>query len=363
MMYIAISIFIFSIVQWVIAFVNYIKPETLSPSGRIYDDLVSVLIPARNEEHHIGNILNDLSNHPYRNLEILVFDDESTDRTSDIILEFASKDPRIHLVRSTGLPEGWLGKNHACHVLASQAKGSFYLFLDADVRVHGNLISDSLNFMNQHKLGLLSVFPSQIMVTPGEKATVPVMNVVLLSLLPLLLVRKSVRSSFAAANGQYMLFNASLYRKMQPHERLKNRRVEDIEISRLYKKEGIRIACLTGVSDVTCRMYQGYWEAVKGFSRSVIQFFGGSKILAVTYGLVSALGFIPILIVFPIRFFIYYVLIHVLRRIFISRTSHQSIGENLLYAVIQQLSLLLFILRAIMLERKGGMVWKERLVS
>lgn len=363
MIYVVIGIFIFSIVQLMIAFINYIHPETLVPSKMQTDELVSVLIPARNEEHNIGHILHDLTNHSYRNLEIIVFDDESTDRTAEIVQEFAVRDSRIRLVRSNGLPPGWLGKNYACHTLSGYAKGSFYLFLDADVRIHGNLIHDSLGFMKLHNLGLMSVFPSQIMQSPGEKATVPVMNLVLLSLLPLQLVRKSTRSSFAAANGQFMFFDASYYRKMLPHEHMKGKRVEDIEISRWYKKNGIRISCLTGVSDVRCRMYNGYREAVNGFSKNVIQFFGGSGFLAVLYGLVSLLGIVPIMFIMSVRYVLYYLIIHLLRRVFISLTSKQSVTDNLIYAIPQQLSLVVFIFRAIISERKGGIVWKGRYVS
>ncbi len=363
MIYIVIGIFIFSIVQLMIAFINYVYPETLVPSDLKTDELVSVLIPARNEEHNIGNILHDLTGHSYRNLEIIVFDDESSDRTAEVIKEFAARDLRIRLVRSNGLPAGWLGKNYACHTLSGYAKGSYYLFLDADVRIHGNLIDDSLGFMKRHNLGLLSVFPSQIMQSTGEKATVPVMNLVLLSLLPLRLVRRSTRSSFAAANGQYMLFEASCYQKMQPHKKMKLQRVEDIEISRWYKRNGIGVACLTGVSEVRCRMYQGYREAVNGFSKNVIQFFGGSGFLAVLYGLVSIFGIIPIMFTMSIRYVLYYIFLHTLRRILISLTSKQSIVDNLIYAVPQQLSLLIIIVRAIFGEMKGGIVWKERLVS
>ena len=75
-------------------------------------------------------------------MEIFVFDDQSTDNTAKIVKECAQSDTRVKLLQSGGLPKGWLGKNYACYQLAQQAKGSYYLFIDADVRLKGNIISD-----------------------------------------------------------------------------------------------------------------------------------------------------------------------------------------------------------------------------
>src|SRR5690606_28081384 len=137
------------------------------------------------------------------------------------------------------LPKGWLGKNNACHNLAQHAKGKYLLFLDADVRVGDSIIKNTVSFTKKHKLGLLSIFPMQIMETLGEQSTVPNMNYILLSLLPLLLVRNTNFSSLAAANGQFMHFHAEIYPQTLPHQRMKNSKVEDIKIARFYKKNSI----------------------------------------------------------------------------------------------------------------------------
>ncbi len=154
--------------------------------GRIFgiNPLVSILIPARNEENNIGRLLDDLQELKYNNFEILVYDDDSTDQTRSVIMDKSLLDKRIRYIQGKVLLPGWLGKNHACHQLAKAAKGDYLLFLDADVSVIPRLFTDSIAFMEKQDLDLLSLFPVQKMKTLGEWLTVPLMNRILLGNLP-----------------------------------------------------------------------------------------------------------------------------------------------------------------------------------
>jgi cellulose synthase/poly-beta-1,6-N-acetylglucosamine synthase-like glycosyltransferase len=287
-------IFAFTFLQFVVAVVNVVFIQRFSSKKSTFNEIVSVLIPARNEEKNITNLLTDLVALDYKNIEILVFNDQSTDKTAEIVTGFARKDTRVKLINSEDLPEGWLGKNHGCNSLAKFASGKYLLFLDADVRIGNGIILQTCTYSEKHKLGLLSIFPRQIMVSAGEKATVPLMHYILLTLLPLILVRKTRFSSVAAANGQFMLFNSEVYRKILPHEKMKDSKVEDIKIARYFKQKGINIACITGKKSVSCRMYSGFPEAVHGFSKNVTQFFGNSFILAILFWLITTFGFVTV---------------------------------------------------------------------
>src|SRR5512140_362775 len=123
MIYLAYFVLGFTALQLLTSLVNLLFLE--KPAKRFLQNysLVSVLIPARNEEENIRNILQDLLLQDYKNIEIIVFDDQSEDTTADIVKEFERKDPRITLISSHALPEGWLGKNFACHNLSQAAKG------------------------------------------------------------------------------------------------------------------------------------------------------------------------------------------------------------------------------------------------
>ena len=304
-----------------------------------------------------------MQNQDYNNIEVIVFNDQSTDRTEEIITEFTKKDARIKLVNSNGLPEGWLGKNYACYSLSKHAKGNLLLFLDADVRISNDIIINTITHSIKHNLGLLSIFPKQIMMTLGERITVPNMNFILLSLLPLILVRKSTYSSLSAANGQFMLFNSTNYFDTNPHELMKADKVEDIEIARYFKNNNIPVACLTGNDTIKCRMYEGYSEAVNGFSKNVINFFGKSFIVATLFWLVTTFGFIPILLSFSPMVSILYLITIIATRVFISIVSRQNILLNLMLVIPQQITMGIFIYKAFINTTKKQYQWKGRNIS
>ncbi len=363
MIYFCYFVFGFILLQLFVALINLIFSQQFSSKYRITNELVSVLIPARNEEKNIANILNDLLLQNYQNIEVIVFNDQSTDKTESILKEFSLKDNRFKYINSTELPKAWLGKNYACHSLSLAANGKYFLFLDADVRVSGELISKTVNYLAKYKLGLLSIFPKQIMRSFGEKITVPLMNYILLTLLPLILVRKSNFSSLSAANGQFMLFDACIYNKIKPHEIMKNRKVEDIEIARYYKKNKIKVACISGKEEISCRMYNNYNEALEGFSKNTISFFGNSFILALLFWLLTTFGFMAIMFFMPLGFLIIYFSIFILIRIFVSIVSRQNVIENIGFSLIQQLVLGNILLKSFINKKNKTFVWKERNIS
>ncbi|MCG6189191.1 glycosyltransferase [Maribellus maritimus] len=363
MIYIAGSIIVFTGIQLLIAAANLIFRQLLPKNPEHSNPLVSVLIPARNEEKNIGNIISDLKKQNYQNIEILIFDDQSTDRTAIIVSEFLVKDSRIQLFNSTYLPNGWLGKNFSCYSLSKHARGDYFLFLDADVRINRNIISQTLSYSQKHNLGLLSIFPMQTMKSWGEYITIPNMNYILLSLLPLILVRKIKFPSLSAANGQFMLFCAETYKRINPHERVKIEKVEDIKIAQLLKRDSIKVACLSGTENISCRMYKNYKEAVNGFSKNVITFFGGSPFLAILFWMITTFGFLFVLFVFPKAIVIIYFVSIILIRIFVSVASKQNSFTNTILIIPQQITLGVFIGKAIIKNIKKQFKWKDRNIS
>jgi glycosyltransferase involved in cell wall biosynthesis len=361
--WLAYFIFGFALVRLGVAIVNLIFRERTGRSTGEGSWLVSVLIPARNEEKNIGVLLRDLTLQDYQNIEIIVFNDQSDDRTAEIVTAFSKMDDRVRLAESNGLPEGWLGKNHACHMLARQATGKYLLYLDADVRMGNEMIGQAVAFAGKYNLGLLSIFPMQIILSPGEWMTVPNMNCILLSLLPLILVRKSRFSSLAAANGQFMLFDAAIYREYFPHEKMKSSKVEDIEIARYYKREKIPVACLASEHQVSCRMYTSFREAVNGFAKNVTCFFGNSYLLAILFWLMTSFGFLAIWFFWSVFMLPFYLLAILAIRIIVAKISGQHVIKSLLYLIPMQVSLGLFIFKAVIHKFTGIHQWKGRNIS
>jgi len=356
-------IFVFAAARMLVSLVNMLSNLYLPESGNSSGSLVSVLIPARNEAYQLPALLKALMKQDHSEMEILVYDDHSEDNTAEVVRRFAKEDGRIKLLTGGSMPRGWSGKNHACHHLAFNATGEYLLFLDADVDVSNDLVSKSVTFSKHNNFSLLSIFPQQKVITAGERLTVPLMNWILLTLLPMVLVRKSRNPSLAAANGQFMLFRADCYKRHWWHEKVKNSLVEDIEIIRMMKRENYKVATLLGNKDVSCRMYSSFNEGLNGFAKNVIEFFGGSSILASLFAVIIVIGVFVIPFSLGIELFIIYLFIIMLIKVFVSITSRQSVVSNLLFHVPQILTFLLMVFKGIQVKQSGKYYWKGRHVE
>jgi glycosyltransferase involved in cell wall biosynthesis len=297
----------------------------------------------------------------YQPQEIVIYDDNSTDNTSEIANLFTPHLPQLKIIKGTKEPtEGWLGKAHACHTMGVKAKGKYLLFLDADVRLFGEIEPTYLHYAHKRELSLLSLFPFQITETKEERNTVPVMNWILLSLLPLPLIRYSSFSSLAAANGQFMLFRKDHYLKTLPHSRFRGSHAEDIEISRYFKKQRLRTETLCSNKTVACRMYHSSGEAVEGFSKNVLHFFGNSATAAILFSLTTTLSPLYILIINGFTLFALYIATALTIRIATSATSGKPWYDSILNSLQLQINFVTMIVRAINNRKKQQLIWKGR---
>jgi len=350
----------FALIQFSVALSNAMFRTNIPIGLPTSDSLISILIPARNEEINIAWLLSDLVQSKDANIEILVLDDDSDDQTAAVVSRFAKVDPRIKLIRSDNLPAGWLGKNFACYSLSNQARGDHFLFLDADVRIKPEFIRSAVDWMQKKNLGLLTIFPKQEMHGIGERMTVPIMNYILLTLLPLPLVQRLKFTSLAAANGQFMLFDSATYKLLNPHEKEKGNKVEDIAIARYYKSAKVSIACLLGDDAIRCRMYNGYRDSINGFSKNITEFFGGSFIISMLFWFITTWGLIPLFISFGIKLSIAYLVILIITRVLVSIASNQNILNNILYLIPQQLNIGIILFLAFRSKFFTGFLWKGR---
>ena len=230
--------------------------------------LVSVLVPARDEERNIGRCLESLLSQDYPWLEILVLDDESSDRTADIVAELAAEHPQIRLLRGQPLPPGWHGKTYACHQLAQAAQGEWLLFTDADTVHAPDAVSSALRAALQTQAGLVSLFPHAIMGTFWEAVALPMITVGPMCYLPLGLINRVRHPLLALAIGPFMFFPREFYWRIGGHEAVKQDIVEDVFLARLVKRNGGRVTLMDGNHTVSVRFYRGLKEAWRGFSKS-----------------------------------------------------------------------------------------------
>lgn len=353
-------VFFFLILRFSVTLFNYISRPLLPRSPKSYRDLVSVLIPARNEEANIAALLATLKNQDYQDIEVLILDDDSSDNTFSICEKFASADERFRVINGQKLPDNWLGKNYACYQLAQQAKGKYLLFVDADELVQPGLIQAAVHRMQIQKLDLLSLFTNQLMPGIGEKLVVPLMHYLLLNLLPLRLVRLSSNPSFAAASGQFMLFDAVHYRQHQWHEQVKDKVVEDIEIMKRLKANQGRGEALLANGLIQCRMYTGFAEAISGFSKNFLAGFGYSILGLFLYLFLVVIG--PVAMLWHLGFnltLLAFTLI-LLSRVMIALLSGQSVFWNVILHPFQMLVLVLVAVLSMQKYLTKTVSWKGR---
>lgn len=353
-------IFFFLILRFTVTLFNFISNPKLTSSPREYDDLVSILIPARDEEKNIQNLLESIRDQDYQNYQVIVLDDSSSDDTFNICENFAVLDRRFSVIRGKELTKEWLGKNYACYQLAEEAKGRFLIFLDADETVADGLINNTVHRMKFYRLDLLSLFTNQVMVSLGERMIVPLMHYILLNLLPLRLVRLSKSPAFSAASGQFMMFNADNYREYQWHEQVKMKVVEDIEIMRSVKAAGLRGEALLANGYVFCRMYTSFIEAFRGFSKNLLAGFNNNVPGLFFYLLLVILGPFAIAYILSAELLFFALALIILSRVMISLMSGQSVWLNVLLHPLQLLSMLFIAVVSVKKYFTKTIVWKGR---
>jgi len=232
---------------------------------------VSVLIPARNEELVIGASLASLLASRGVEIEIVVLDDASTDRTAQIVRGFAEKDARVRLRTSAPLPSGWNGKQHACYALAAAARSDILCFLDADVRLAPEALVSMTTFLSGSGSDLVSGFPRQETETPLECLLLPLIHFVLLSYLPLAGMRALPAPGFAAGCGQFLMVRRDAYRKSGGHAEIRTTMHDGLLLPQLFRRSGLRtdIADLTHLA--TCRMYHNASEVWRGLAKNATE--------------------------------------------------------------------------------------------
>ncbi len=354
---------VFIVLRFTVTVFNFVSDPKLRRVSRIQEDTVSILIPARNEEHNILTLLQSIYDQDYKNYEVIVLDDDSSDQTYQRCAEFAAQHPQFRVIKGEQLPAGWLGKNFACHQLARHAQGNYLLFLDADEKVSKGLINSAVYRIKVNGLALLSLFTNQEMLTLGEKLTVPLMHYLLLNLLPIRLIFLSKNYAFAAASGQFMLFDANIYKREQWHRQAQNKVVEDVEIMKQVKAAGYKGEGLLANGLIRCRMYTNYQDAVHGFSKNFMAVFNYSVIGFSIYLLVVVGGPLAMLFTFNVQFIIMMYSIILLSRVMISMLSGQSIFYNVLLHPLQMLSLLVIGVLAIQHHLTKSATWKGRKIA
>ena len=264
--------------------------------------VVSVIVPARNEEACLASCLESVVTQTGIDFEIIVVDDASTDRTAEVARSFSTADigegaltrpndhtnhggtvtparPKLTLISAPPLPENWTGKNNAMAAGAKVATGKWLLFSDADtVHKPGSLVR-AVAEAEQHGSALLSYSPEQEVHSFWEKAVMPVIFAELAATYPPSKVNDPA-SPVAAANGQYLLISREAYDKVGGHTQIASDLLEDVAMARLVKSSGRKIFFRYGGDAVRTRMYRSWSQMREGWTKNLALLFAKPSELA-----------------------------------------------------------------------------------
>jgi glycosyltransferase involved in cell wall biosynthesis len=243
-------------------------PEGMSPT-------ISIMVPARNEEGCLARCLESLVSQAGVRFEVIVIDDDSTDRTREIAESFSG----VRVVGSPQLEHNWTGKNNAAFAGASQARGIWFLFTDADTVHRPGSLARALGEAQKYGASLLSYSPEQEVSSFWEKAVMPVIFGELAATYSSDAVSDPA-SPAAAANGQYLLVSREAYDAVGGHAVVAASLLEDVELARAVKRSARKIYFRYGGDAVRTRMYRSFAQLKEGWTKNLVLLFPSSMTLA-----------------------------------------------------------------------------------
>lgn len=227
---------------------------------------VSIIIPARNEEHNISTLLPSINDQEFKVFEVIVVNDASTDKTREIALGLGAI-----VIDSQSLPSGWKGKPWACWQGAEYAKGDLFVFLDADTEVEPKglkkIIDSYLDALEFNPKGVaLSVAPYHKVQKLYEEFSA-IFNIIMLGSMNAFTPFKSNQPT--GLFGQSLIVSRNNYFEIEGHSSVKNKILENVFMARKFKEKGIELMCLGGKGILSFRMYpDGLKGLIDGWTKA-----------------------------------------------------------------------------------------------
>ena len=354
------SLLTLSILIFIISLINFVTIRIPKRDEEIKKS-VTVLAPMRNEAENVPEFISALSSQMgVKNLNFVIVNDGSTDKTAELLTSVIDGDPRFSVIDSPIQRDGWLGKVSALQSGYESARSEFIITLDADVRLQPNAIMRAISQLERLKLDFVSPYPRQIAQTFAEKLIQPLLHWSWMSTVILRLAEKFPRRSTAVANGQFFVARKNALDAINGFESVSTQILDDIELARSLISAGYRGVVTEGSGIASTRMYSSFDEIRQGYGKSLWKAFGGSFGTVIAIAFLFATGILPVLMIlngYLIGWLIY------LYMVFSREISAIRSRSNPLFAFLHPLSSALLIYLIIYSWRNRGTIqWKGRTV-
>lgn len=268
---IAIMIFVASVIKLLEALRAWRLVRPLSgevPSGAASGyPMLSVIVPARDEERKLEGALRTVLGQDYPNLEVILVDDRSTDATGHIMERLAAGRENVAVIHIEDLPEGWLGKNHAIHTGVQRARGDLLLLTDADIRFHPTTFRRAVAHAGTRGLDHLTLIPELRLSGYWLRSFVAFFYTAFLVLRGY--YKANVPSSKTGVGiGAFNLIGRGAYQKTGGYEALANRPDDDLTLGDRVKKLGMRQELALGHGFIEVEWYSSLSELFQGVEKN-----------------------------------------------------------------------------------------------
>ena len=222
--------------------------------------LVSILVPARNEEDRVLEpCIRSILAQDYGKFEVVAVNDRSTDSTAAILETLAKTDERLHVIQGCELPPGWLGKPHAMQQALSEAQGEWILATDADMIFEPTVLRTALDRVLESDADALTLIPRFETGSFWERVMIPTWEWVFLMFAIFYRVDDE-KSDRGAGIGGFFLIRRTLLDRVGSYEAVKDEVMEDVRLAEWVKRSGGRLLIDRARALVSTRMYRTFGE-------------------------------------------------------------------------------------------------------
>jgi glycosyltransferase involved in cell wall biosynthesis len=343
------------------------KPEwSRKPATPTGNPRVSIIVPARNEEEHIGPALATLLKLDYDNYEVIAVNDRSTDRTGEVLDQIASTPEargRLRVMHVAELPPGWLGKVHAMWTAANQASGDWLLFTDADVLFRPDVLRRALAYAEAESADHLVLFPRMIMHSPGERMMIAFFQTLFVfGHRPWKVADPKTKDHMGV--GAFNLIRRRVYDAVGSYQALRFEVLDDMKLGKIVKNAGFAQRNVYGDDLISLRWAVGAMGMVNNLTKNffAILSFQWPRALASAFALafLNLMPFLGICLAHGWARLPYAVALAAMFAIYLGMSGKSDVPAY--YFVLHPISTALFVyilLRSMTLTlARGGVVWR-----
>jgi len=337
--YISLPFLLFALYRLIVVLYNFLTRPFLPIGTPTDNQLVSILVYVKNSEKTIGNLIQGLINQTYSNLEILIYNDHSSDRTVDVISEFSAGDNRVRLFNGNEVSSGLQIKNYAFDRLSQKAKGRYYLFVTSEFDLDNQFIANAISHMQCKTLSLLTIYPKPQSQNFWVRTQISVIQWMFLSLVfaKSYLGKRDIEGSIIG--NPLQLIESTAYQLNRWYEKFKDDEAPEAKIVEAIDSLSLKSDSLLGDNRVTYEVVDSFSEGTDHLSVSLAKFFKNRNWLiaysiAITFGLVMAIFLLP----FPLVFL--YLLAVIYSRMLIALLTQHSILGSLMLLPVQYFTLM-----------------------